>query len=942
MNSKTCKDKNIKENKNAVEVDNVKDIDNVLDGLLGDIASEKKDSSLTAEQNFSYGLSNPSSLKLAPSIVASNVEDKGTTSIDFAEIIESFQESSMIYAFNSDEYKHVVECLYKVTQIVPFELEGAENVQEYLLEKKSSHFFSMLDSRLKAFLNYKDRKKLTKSKVYSIINEFISLNLLLPIFSSNSVILLNPNNIELVKGKVNVTVHDYYDDDELLVYNNNFIDKEGNQYVLYCLSSTIFQGDEIEVILDRVNQVAYFLNMVTPYNLVLGRVMVRKERVIIVPDDPKLKNIKFVVKDGELKDANLGSIVICKIIRRSTGHVFYVEIQEILGSLEKLDVQIKLAILNNSIPNDWNPKVKSQLAKISDVVLEKDMAGRVDLRKLPLVTIDGADARDFDDAVYCKKEENGFRLYVAIADVSTYVKTNSALDQEARLRGTSIYFPNYVVPMLPEKLSNGLCSLNPHVDRLCMVCEAIVSKAGDIEEYTFYPAVMNSHARFTYTEVASILAGNAPSDKEFKPLVNDLHNLYDLFKALKDARTRRGGIEFESEEMNFIFDADLNIADIVPVERNDAHKIIEECMIVANICAAKFVEYNEGCALFRDHAKPSDEKVLTFRNYIAQYGYQLGGNENPQSIDYANFVRSIEDSPLKKTLCMMMLRSLSLAEYSPENIGHFGLALSHYAHFTSPIRRYPDLILHRVIKNLLGKTNTYPKVMMRNIGGKEYTRNELLGLADSCNMTERRADAVTGKVAMVLKAKFMEKFIGKCLEARISNVTHLGLFVTIDRYQVDGLIHVSNLGMDYFEFEPERMALIGTNSGAQYKIGQELTVVISSVDTETGHIDLRVATAKEKKNSPSIEVISLNDEDIMKGYEVNTVIRDSFEKWQVKNEPNVISDDGFGLIKKEKTLKSYQPKIKKKNKDNVKSKSKLKDKEKEKSSKSSKKKSKRK
>lgn len=937
MSSKTCKEKNIKEEKNTVE--EVKDIDNVLDGLLDDIMSEKKDDSSTAEQNFSYGLSNPSSLRIAPSIVASNAEDKDASNINFAEIIENFQESSLMSTFSSEEYKHIVECLFKVTQIVPFELDGAENVQEYLLEKKSSHFYSMLDSRLKTFLNYKIRRKLTKSKVYSIINEFISMNLLLPVFSSNSVILLNPNNIELVKGKVNVTVHDYYLDD-LLVYNNNFIDKEGNQYVLYCSSSTIFQGDEIEVILDKVNQVAYFLNMVTPYNLVLGRVMVRKERVIIVPDDPKLKNIKFVVQNGDLKDATLGSIVICKIIRRSTGNVFFVEIEEILGDLEKLDVQIKLAILNNSIPNEWNPKVKSQLAKISDVVLEKDMAGRVDLRKLPLVTIDGADARDFDDAVYCKKEENGFRLYVAIADVSAYVKTNSALDQEARLRGTSIYFPNYVVPMLPEKLSNGLCSLNPHVDRLCMVCEAVVSKAGDIEEYTFYPAVMNSHARFTYTEVASILAGNAPSDKEFTPLVNDLHNLYDLFKALKDARTRRGGIEFESDEMSFVFDADLNIADIVPVVRNDAHKIIEECMIVANICAAKFVEYNEGCALFRDHAKPSDEKVLTFRNYIAQYGYQLGGDENPQSIDYANFVRSIEESPLKKTLCTMMLRSLSLAEYSPENIGHFGLALSHYAHFTSPIRRYPDLILHRVIKNLLGKTNAYSKVMMRNIGGKEYTRNELLGLADSCNMTERRADAVTGKVAMVLKAKFMEKFIGKCLEARISNVTNFGLFVTIDRYQVDGLIHVSNLGMDYFEFVPERMALIGTNSGAQYKIGQELTVKISSVDTETGHIDFLVANAKDKKNSSNIEVISLNDEDIMKGYEVNTVIRDSFEKWQVKNDPNVISDDGFGLIKKEKQLKTYQPKIKKKNKDNAKAKSK--DKEKEKSSKASKKKAKRK
>lgn len=937
MSSKTCKEKNIKEEKNTVE--EVKDIDNVLDGLLDDIMSEKKDDSSTAEQNFSYGLSNPSSLRLAPSIVASNAEEKDASNINFAEIIENFQESSLMSTFSSEEYKHIVECLFKVTQIVPFELEGAENVQEYLLEKKSSHFYSMLDSRLKTLLNYKIRKKLTKSKVYSIINEFISMNLLLPVFSSNSVILLNPNNIELVKGKVNVTVHDYYLDD-LLVYNNNFIDKEGNQYVLYCSSSTIFQGDEIEVILDKVNQVAYFLNMVTPYNLVLGRVMVRKERVIIVPDDPKLKNIKFVVQNGDLKDATLGSIVICKIIRRSTGNVFFVEIEEILGDLEKLDVQIKLAILNNSIPNEWNPKVKSQLAKISDVVLEKDMAGRVDLRKLPLVTIDGADARDFDDAVYCKKEENGFRLYVAIADVSAYVKTNSALDQEARLRGTSIYFPNYVVPMLPEKLSNGLCSLNPHVDRLCMVCEAVVSKVGDIEEYAFYPAVMNSHARFTYTEVASILAGNTPSDKEFTPLVNDLHNLYDLFKALKDARTRRGGIEFESDEMSFIFDADLNIADIVPVVRNDAHKIIEECMIVANICAAKFVEYNEGCALFRDHAKPSDEKVLTFRNYIAQYGYQLGGDENPQSIDYANFVRSIEESPLKKTLCTMMLRSLSLAEYSPENIGHFGLALSHYAHFTSPIRRYPDLILHRVIKNLLGKTNAYSKVMMRNIGGKEYTRNELLGLADNCNMTERRADAVTGKVAMVLKAKFMEKFIGKCLEARISNVTNFGLFVTIDRYQVDGLIHVSNLGMDYFEFVPERMALIGTNSGAQYKIGQELTVKISSVDTETGHIDFLVANAKDKKNSSNIEVISLNDEDIMKGYEVNTVIRDSFEKWQVKNDPNVISDDGFGLIKKEKQLKTYQPKIKKKNKDNAKAKSK--DKGKEKSSKASKKKAKRK
>ncbi len=548
-------------------------------------------------------------------------------------------------------------------------------------------------------------------------------------------------------------------------------------------------------------------------------------------------------------------------------------IVEILGSATSTETQVKIAILQHGIPSVFPKAVLDQIENIADEVQPQDRIGHRDITKLPLITIDGEDARDFDDAVYAEKlqrPEGGWRLYVAIADVSYYVRKGTPLDKSAYERGNSVYFPDMVVPMLPVKLSNGLCSLNPNVDRLCMTCEMIVSAQGELESYEFYPAVMRSHARMTYTKVHNIFEGDPKLIDEYQDIVPHLINLLDMYKALDKARNARGAIEFESEEVKFFYDDNHKIEDIQPLVRNEAHMLIEECMILANIAAAKFIEGHSYKTVFRIHPNPTMEKILTFRKFLAAYGLQLGGGDDPQPHDYADFISRISEREDAQVFHMMMLRSLSKAVYSPENCGHFGLALKQYAHFTSPIRRYPDLMLHREIKYFLA-LDAMEKVQHGTtvLGGFHYEIPSLVVEGEHCSETERRADEATYEVATWLKCEFMQDKLGKEFEGVITNVTSFGLFVQLMNWHIDGLVYVGNLGQDYFIFNPDNQTLIGQNSGVHFKIGETIKVIVDSINTEEKRINfllanplssLTVKAKKKKKNADQKQKQDLKDQ----------------------------------------------------------------------------------
>ncbi|CAJ0943225.1 unnamed protein product [Ranitomeya imitator] len=462
------------------------------------------------------------------------------------------------------------------------------------------------------------------------------------------------------------------------------------------------------------------------------------------------------------------------------------------------------------------------------------------------MTIDGEDARDFfDDAVFCeKKRGGGWRLWVAIADVSYYVRSYTALDKEARNRGTSVYFPSQVIPMLPEVLSNGLCSLNPQVDRLCMVCEMTISTTGKLTGYKFYEAVMNSHARLTYTKVWHILQGDQELREQYSTLVKPIEELHHLYKALDVARAERGGISFESEEAKFIFNAERRIERIEQTTRNDAHKLIEECMILANISAARFFEKNNEPALFRDHDRPGTDAITAFRSVLSELGLELPGGQKPEPRDYAELLTSISDRPDHEMLQTMLLRSMKQAIYDPENRGHFGLALQSYAHFTSPIRRYPDLLLHRAIKYLLAKEQGN-KGSQTESGGCHYTMEEMLQLGQHCSMTERRADEATREVADWLKCDFMQDQVGQVFSGIISSVTGFGFFVRLDDLFIDGLVHVSSLDNDYYRFDQIGSVLLESPVGRHtYRLGDKVEVRVDAVHMDERKIDFTLISSQ--------------------------------------------------------------------------------------------------
>ena len=573
----------------------------------------------------------------------------------------------------------------------------------------------------------------------------------------------------------------------------------------------------------------------------------RYGQLIAVPENKSKYNIPEIEVtnlDKSLADAQLIAV---KLIDRSEV-IPKGECVSILGSADSVSAQVKAAILKYDIPSEWSDEVKAEASTFSEEISEKDRENRVDLTHIPLFTIDGEDSRDFDDAVYCEpldREEKGWKLYVAIADVSYYVRKHSAIDKEAYKRGNSVYFPDTVVPMLPEILSNGLCSLNPNIDRLCMVSEMIIDRKGMLESYRFYPAVMHSHARMTYTKIHNILEGNQSLIEEYNDLYPHIINLYELYKCLDQARKRRSAIEFESEEIKFIFDENRFIEDLYPVVRNEAHKLIEECMIMANVAAARFIEEHEELTVFRIHPNPIAEKVDLFRKFIAKYGLTLGGGDKPSTRDYAEFLKQIDNREDQATLNLMMLRSLAKAEYSPNNCGHFGLALKQYAHFTSPIRRYPDLMLHREIKYLLEADQA---ISYKNIGEQHYEVGELNHKGEHCSDTERRADAATYEVEMWLKCQFMEDKIGNTFEGIVTNVASFGVFVMLDDWHIDGLIYVGNLGHEFFVYDADAQTLIGSTTHTVYKIGDKLKVVVDSIDLNNKRINFLLPKAKISKN----------------------------------------------------------------------------------------------
>ncbi|PJG85024.1 ribonuclease R [Conservatibacter flavescens] len=576
---------------------------------------------------------------------------------------------------------------------------------------------------------------------------------------------------------------------------------------------------------------------------IVGRFFLEAGIGYVVPDDSRISR-DILIPNEHRKGARMGQVVVVELQPRTASFTQAVgKVVEILGDNMAKGMEVEIAVRNHEIPHVFPKSVEKYVQRFSEQVPEEAKKGRVDLRHLPLVTIDGEDARDFDDAVYCQKQSNGWKLWVAIADVSYYVRLNTALDKEAYQRGTSVYFPNRVIPMLPEVLSNGLCSLNPQVDRLCMVCELDISNKGKMTGYKFYEAVMNSHARLTYSKVWKILEGDETLRERYCVLVPHLENLYEMFKALLNARRQRGAIDFETLETKFIFNAQGRIERIEPVVRNEAHKIIEECMILANIAAANFMERHQEAALYRIHATPSEEKLTAFRGFLRECGLVLEGGLKPTTADYAKLLEQVRERPDHELIQTMLLRSLSQAVYDPDNIGHFGLALAEYAHFTSPIRRYPDLTLHRGIKYLLAKKEG-SKRRTTDGGGYHYTLDEMDILGEHCSMTERRADEATRDVADWLKCEYMQDHVGEEFNGVISSVTGFGLFVRLDDLFIDGLVHVSSLDNDYYRFDVARQVLVGENSGMLYRLGDKVRIRVEAVSLEQRQVDFSLVSSQ--------------------------------------------------------------------------------------------------
>ncbi len=565
---------------------------------------------------------------------------------------------------------------------------------------------------------------------------------------------------------------------------------------------------------------------------VVGRFFSEHGVSFVVPDSKRLTQDISIPPESTLNAKN-GQIVLVELLAfpskrtQAIGHVIH-----ILGEHMAPGMEIEVSILAHGLPDKWPDDISAAVAKIPQRVDAEQLVGRTDLRELPFVTIDGEDARDFDDAVYCYKKPNGgYQLYVAIADVSHYVPVGSALDSEAARRGNSVYFPGKVVPMLPEALSNGICSLNPHVDRLCMVAEMAISVEGKIVRSRFYRAVIHSKARLTYTQVSNwLIAGQ--SDEAHEPIFPMVQSLHSLYAILLKTRKNRGAMDFDTTETRIEFDENKKIKQIVPVIRNDAHRLIEECMLVANVATARFLEKAKIPTVYRVHPAPEEDKVVALRQFLGELGLQLGGGKKPTPKDFQKTLASIGDRPEKHLIETVMLRSLKQAQYIEENAGHFGLAYPAYTHFTSPIRRYPDLLIHRAVGYLIDNqpSKKFP-----------YTAEDMSRQGKHCSSTERRADEATREVVSWLKCEYMQDKLGQVFRGKISAVTGFGIFVELDDIYVEGLVHVTSLKNDYYTFDAVKHRLVGERGGTVYRLGDKMTVLVARVDLDERKIDFELA-----------------------------------------------------------------------------------------------------
>ncbi|MBP9893955.1 MAG: ribonuclease R [Giesbergeria sp.] len=613
-----------------------------------------------------------------------------------------------------------------------------------------------------------------------------------------------------------------------------------------------------------------------PKQPLIGRLLQESGVWIVAPEDKRYGQDVLIPK-GALGDAEPGQVVVVELTEPPALYGQPVgRITEVLGEVDDPGMEIEIAVRKYGVPHEFSETCLAQAAALPDKVRPLDKKDRIDLTDVPLVTIDGEDARDFDDAVYCEPAKvgraKGWRLLVAIADVSHYVQTGSAIDIDAYDRATSVYFPRRVIPMLPEKLSNGLCSLNPDVERLCMVCDMLITAKGEVHAYQFYPAVMFSHARFTYTEVAAILANTrGPEAAKRTERVPDLLNLHDVYRALLIARRERGAVDFETTETQIVCDDNGRIEKIIPRTRNDAHKLIEEAMLAANVCSADFIAQGKQHGLYRVHEGPTPEKQDILRSYLKAMAVGMSISDNPAPSEFQAIAEATKDRPDAQQIHTMLLRSMQQAIYTPNNSGHFGLAFEAYTHFTSPIRRYPDLLVHRVIKSILGNTRyrlpalplpgeAHAKLSKRLAAraqkpGTEPRKKETgAALAETqsweaaglhCSANERRADEASRDVEAWLKCKYMREHLGEEFGGVVSSVTSFGIFVTLDAMYVEGLVHITELGGDYFKFDEARQELRGERSGIRYAIGSRVRVQVSRVDLDGRRIDFRLVNEGE-------------------------------------------------------------------------------------------------
>jgi ribonuclease R len=625
---------------------------------------------------------------------------------------------------------------------------------------------------------------------------------------------------------------------------------------------------------------------------VIGRLLNENGVLICAPEDKRIGHDILIPPKGQ-GNAKLGQVVSVEIIdypdsyRQAVGRVV-----EVLGEIDDPGMEIEIAVRKYGVPHEFSPAATKEAELLPDEIRAEDLEGRIDLRDIPLVTIDGEDARDFDDAVYCEPvtwgKEKAWRLIVAIADVSHYVKPGQPLDADAITRATSVYFPRRVIPMLPEKISNGLCSLKPEVDRLCMVCDAVIDLHGEVQAYQFYPAVMHSAQRFTYNTVWEILSNsNGPEAARFKHLKKNLDRLYSLYKVLRSARDKRGAIDFETTETQIISNSLGKIERIEPRIRNEAHRVIEECMLAANVCAADFLDKNGHDSLFRVHAEPSVEKLLTLKQVLRTAGLHLGGSDKPRPKDFAKLIEEIKPRPDASMLQSVVLRSMQQAVYQPDNYGHFGLAYDAYAHFTSPIRRYPDLLVHRSIKAILAKKKYSPAIpsevvlnlaMPKSGPGRVNAANAKKSheeakskpalktargskakqeastataawsqLGVHCSSNERRADEASRDVEAWLKCYYMRDHLGQEYAGTITGVATFGLFVQLESLFVEGMIHISELGGDYYQYDEARQELRGERTGIRYRLTDRVHVLVSRVDLDARRIEFSLVKPGQDK-----------------------------------------------------------------------------------------------